>query len=182
VELERFGFTDVSLMKGERINFSLDLSEGDEDESSDKPEVVLLTDKRVIHLYGNGKRRKAIFASIEDINSVELSVEHDGRSTYMWAAVAFIVAISLFFAIDHTVGRVAAALAVGLMGIYLIVDHLMDPGTAQVIFKTGSSQLGFGLKNPQASSNVYPFINQLFQMKGENSSDGLTRAGRFAPR
>ena len=177
MELEEFGITDVSLIDGERIDSAMDLSKDGNTNSGDGPDVMLLTDRRVIHLHGIGKRRNAVFASIQDIDGVEISVEREGTGAFLWAGLAFLVAITLFFAIDHAVGRVLALTTVALMGAYLIVDHRTAVGTPVVIFKAGSSQLECTLKSDGASSDIYVFINRLYQLKDENS-----RARRFAPR
>ena len=177
MELARFGITDVSLIEGEHIDSALDLSKDGNKESADSPEVMLLTDRRVIHLHGSGKRRKAVFASIQDINGVELTVEREGTGAFFWAGLAFVVAILLYFAIDNAVGRVLAPITVALMGAYLIVDQRMDSGTPVVIFKVGSSQLQCALHSDGASSDVYTFINRLYQLK-----EATTRGRRFAPR
>ena len=178
VELERFGFADVSLIEGERIDSALDLSKDGSRESVNSPEVMLLTDRRVIHLHGSGKRRNASFASIQDINGVELTVERQGTGAFIWAGLAFVVAILLYFALkDHSVWRVVAPITVALMGAYLIVDQRVDSGAPVVTFKAGSSQLQCTLQNDGASSDVYTFINRLYQLKEDN-----TRGRRFAPR
>ena len=167
-------------MSGENVDSTLRLSEG-EDSSSDPNGVMLLTDKRIIYIQGNGKRRKATFASISDIDSVEISVEQQGRSSYVWAAMAFIVAVLLFITIPNSTGRIIASVVVGAMGVYLVVDQLFSPGKQFITFGAGSSQLRCDLGSDLKPSDVYGFINRVFQLKGHSSSNGYSRAGRFAP-
>lgn len=177
--LEEYGFKDVSLMEGEHVDSALRLGDG---RGAADTEVMLLTDRRVIHLQGNGRHQKAVFASIQEIEAVEITQEREGKGTFIWAALAFVVAVFLYFIIDHPIVRVIAAVVLALMGVYLIADQLMFPGSPLVIFKTGSSQLRCPLRGNHASDEVYPLINRLFQLKEENSSDPFARADRFAPR
>lgn len=181
MELEQFGFKDISLMNGERVDSSLRLAADGAGDSSIEPEVLLLTDRRVIHLQGNGKRRRAIFASIGNINAVEVSVAKDGNGTYVWAALALVVAVLLFIVIDNTIGRIVGPLVVALMGIYLIVDQRLSPGRPMLTFKAGSSELRVELKSEQASSDIYAFINRLFQLKEQRSHGNYYNSRPFAP-
>ena len=181
VELHQFGITDMSLLDGERIDSALNLA-ADGGDSTGHPEVMLLTGKRIIHIHGNGRRRKAAFASIQDIDGVEVGVEPQGTGAYIWAALAFIAAVLLYFAIDHSAGRIAGAVVVALFGAYLIVDHMVGSGRQVVIFKAGSSRLSCDLNADRVSEDVYPFINRLFQLKAEQGPDGLFRTGPFSPR
>ena len=182
MELDQFGFEDFSLMDEERLESALVLESEDGQDSAENPAVMLLTDKRVIHINGNGKHRKAVFASVQDVEAVEVAVQKEGNGSFIWAGLAFFVAFFLFFIIDNSLGRVAAPAVVALMGVYLIVDHLTSPGKQLVIFKTASTQLRADLKGDGASKEVYAFINRLFQLKSENGSDAFSRVNRFAPR
>jgi hypothetical protein len=141
-----------------------------------------LTDKRVIHLHGNGRRRRAMFAAIQEIDVVEVTVQHEGNSAFIWAALAFIVASLLYLVIGQPVGRIAAAVIVALMGVYLIVDRLMSRGNTLVTFKTGWSQLQCELDGDRTSSEIYDFINRLFELKGESNAGGPSNPGYFSPR
>ncbi len=180
--LEEYGFRDVNLMEGERLDSALNLTSDGRFDLDDGPEVMLLTDKRVIHLHGKSKRRQAIFASIQDIDGVEITVQKEGFSAFVWTALAFVVAAMLYVAIDNTAVRIFAAVAVASMGAYLLVDRLMTPGRPLVAFKAGSSQLLCELKSDKATTDIYPFINRLFFLKDENGAGDAYRARRFAPR
>ncbi len=178
--LNEFGYGDIALMTGERIDSALRLSAKDS-EGENGAGVMLLTDRRIIHLQGNGKRRKATFASINDVDAIEISSEQQSRSAYVWAGLAFLVAILLFVVISNSTGRIAAAVVVGLMGVYLIADQLLSPGRQYITFRAGSSQLRCDLGGDVPSSEIYGFINRVFQLKGFGGSDGYSRPGRFAP-
>lgn len=182
VELDQHGFRDVSLIEGERIDSILNLNEDGSGDSDGHPEVMLLTDRRVIHLHGNGNRRKALFASIQDMDAVEIAREQQGQGAFIWAGLALMVAILLYIVIGHDVIRIASAIIVALMGVYLIVDQFMSPGKPMLIFKTGSSELRFDLKGDSVSSEVYTFINRLFQLRDESGSGPSSRGRRFSPR
>ena len=181
MEIARHGFDDVQLMEGERIDSSITLALGG-DEDDESPEVLLLTDSRVIHLNGTGKRRTAVFASVDDINTVEISSERSGKGVYVWSALSFIVALLLWGVIKNPIGSAASAIIVALMGVYLIVDHLMSAGTSMATFKTSASQFKVELKGEGDSyENVYLFINRLFRMK-QSGRKGAQDPGKFAPR
>ena len=108
MEIARQGFDDVQLMEGERIDSSITLAIGGEGDES--PEVLLLTDSRVIHLNGTGKRRTAVFASVDDISTVEIFTERAGMGVYVWSGLSFMVALLLWRVIDNPIGSVAAAI------------------------------------------------------------------------
>jgi len=180
VEMSQFGFEGMSLMEDERLESTLDLREYD-DEAGD-PEVVILTDRRVIHLNGNSKNRRASFASISDIDVVEIISEREGFGAFIWAGLAFFVAVMLWRVIDHPLGSAVAALIVALMGVYLIVDRLTSSGTPVLTFKAGTSEFRAELKGEQGALDGVIFINRLFQLKAEYAIGGYTRPGAFALR
>ncbi len=165
----------IGLIEGERIESTLDLA-GDEDRNHS--DVMLLTDSRVILINSRRRRSKTIFASIHDIDVVEVVFEQQGYGPYVWAGIAFIVAIALYGIIDNTIGSLVAAGVVALMGVYLIADHLLTPGRPTVAFKTTSSHLQFDLESDEVPEEVYAFINRLFQLR-----NGVgPRGRRFIPR
>ena len=176
MNLDQFGHADISLMDGERIDSSLDLSPGD------NAGVVLLTDQRVIHVRGNGKRRNAVFASIQDVDAVEVTFEQEGYGALVWAALGLFVAVLLYLGIDNSAYRIVAPAVVAAMSVYLIVDRLTTPGRPLVIFKAGASQVRCDLEGDPTASEIYPFINRLYELKAANSSNGIHQSNRFAPR
>ena len=181
MEPNKFELTDIILMDRERIDAALDLA-GDSTDATGESGVMVLTDKRIIYINGNGKRRNAKFAAISDIDAVEVEVEGEGTGAFIWAALAFLVAILLFFVINPSAGwpmAATASAAMVMMGVYLIADRLTAPGRPYVIFKAGSSQLRCNLKTGDVSTDTYAFINRLFQLKEEN---GPNRSRDFAPR
>ncbi len=144
--------------------------------------MVLLTDRRVIHAR-NGRRRKAVFASIQDIDAIEITQEQHGAGTFLWAGLAFFVAIILYLMIDAALTRTLAAAVVAVMGIYLLVDQLLLPGKPLVIFRAGGVRLEIALKSDDVPANVYAFVNRVFELKDDSGPNGVfARAQRFAPR
>ena len=177
MKIEQFGFNDVRLIEGEHIDTALNLSKEGISKPKDNPEAILLTNRRIIHLDGSGKKIKGVFASIRDIDGVELTMEKEGNTAFFWAGLAFVSSILLLFAIDHSVGRISAAMIVALIGIYLIIDQRTALGKRVLIFKAGSSQIRCTLQSNIVSSGIYTFINRLYQLKDESAN-----YRRFAPR
>lgn len=181
MSLEEFGLQEVSLLRGERLDSTLDL-EGNGDGRSKGGEVVLLTDRRVIHAR-NGRRRKAVFAAIQDIDTIEISQEQQGAGAFIWAGLAFIVAIMLYLVIDAQLTRIGAAAVVAVMGVYLLADQLLLPGKPLVIFRAGSVQMEVALRAEEVPADVYAFVNRVFQLKDDNGPNSPSgRAHRFSPR
>lgn len=180
VELDKLGVKDITLMEGEHIESALALDSNGGQDSSGNPEVVLLTDRRIIHVRSNGRSRKTVFASVQDVDLVELKL-HREISGYIWGAVAILVAIILSQVINNTVGSVAAGVIVGLMGLYLIVDQLTMSGNMVAVFRVGSSQFKLNLQSEQVSAELRAFIDRLFQLKYENGT-GPSKPRSFAPR
>ena len=178
MELEQYGLADAGLIDGERIESAINLGE----DSDDNKGVMLLTDRRVIHIHGDEKNRQAVFASIQDIIVVEVTMEREGMGAYVWAALSFLVALLLWRVIDNALGSVAAALLVALMGVYLIVDRVLSPGNPVAVFKTVSSEFRCELSGENVSPEIYDFINKLFQSKSESVANTRSQVNHFAPR
>jgi hypothetical protein len=178
LELEQYGLADAGLMDGERIESVINLG----DEPDDGKGAMLLTDQRVIHIHGNAKKRSTVFASINEIDVVEVTMEREGIGAYIWAGLSFLVAILLWRVIDSELGSIAASVLVALMGVYLIVDRLMSPGTPIAVFKTGSSEIRCELPGDDVPAEIYEFTNRLFELKNQSSSNFHAGGGRFALR
>ena len=179
--LEELGLEDISLLDGERLDSTLNL-DGDGGRRSPGSAIVLLTDRRVIHAR-NGRRRKAVFASIQDIDAIEISQEQHGAGAFLWAGLAFLVAIILYLMIDALLTRTLAAAVVAVMGIYLLVDQLLLPGKPLVIFRAGGVQIEISLRSQEIPAEVYAFVNRVFELKDDNGPNGaFARVQRFSPR
>ena len=179
--LEELGLEDISLLDGERLDSTLNL-DGNGSGSSPGGEMVLLTDRRVIHAR-NGRRRKTVYASIQDIDAIEVSQEQHGAGAFLWAGLAFLVAIILYLMIDAALTRTLAAAVVAVMGIYLLVDQLLLPGKPLVIFRAGGVRLEITLRSDEVPADVYVFVNRVFELKDDNGPNGVfARGQRFSPR
>ena len=181
MELEELGFGDVGLIDGERIDSTLDLRDGAVEEGAPAPEVVVLTDRRVIHLSANGRRRSAMFVSLKDVEAVEIASERTGYGGFIWGALALLVAVMLYLTWDEPVWSLLAAVAVALLGAYLVVDQMLTPATVRASFKAGASELKCGLHGPDASRGAHTFVNRLFELKAAEAG-GDARLRNFAPR
>ena len=178
LDLDSLGIDDFALMDGERMDSVL--GDGQRDTGDDG--AVLLTDRRVIRVSGNRKQRQTSFASIHDVAGVELSFEQEGHGSLVWAAIGFAVAILLYFAIDHALGRLAAPAAVAAMAVYLIIDRMTTSGRRTLFFKTGSSEVQCKLPDGLESAEIQSFINRMYELR-ESSRRGVPyRASNFAPR
>ena len=186
VEIEKLGIHDITLMDEERIEASLNVGDGRREAPPAGTDVVLLTDRRIIHLAAKGGRRKAVFASLQDVGTAEITREGVGYGGYVWGVVAFFVALMLWQVWDHPLGSPLGALAVALMGVYLIIDHRLSPPTMRARFTAGSTTVECGVEGAQAAQDIYGFVNRLFQLKDEDDGKAARQeppARRdFAPR
>jgi hypothetical protein len=181
--MEKLGIRDVTLMDGERIEASLNLGDGRPDLSSRDTDALLLTDRRIIHLHAKSPGRKAVFASLQDINAAEIRTESNGYSGYVWGGLAFVVAALLWQVWDQPLVSPLAAAAVAMMGVYLIVDHKLSPPRMRATFQAGSATLECEV-NDRASEEIYPFVNRLFHLKEERDgrADAAPARRGFSPR
>ena len=135
-----------------------------------------------MHLNGDPKNIRAAFVSIRDVEIVDVRLEQEGIGAFIWAGLAFFVAVMLWRVIDHPLGSAAAGLVVAAMGIYLIADRIMTPGRPVVTFKTGASEFRADLKSERAASEVYDFINRLFQLREDSGPASFSSPNHFARR
>lgn len=166
MDLEKFGTAEIGLVDGESVDSAVDLKSGRGGASDRSPNVMLLTNKRVIHAKGSGERRETTVVCLEKIDSVEISRERKGYGGYVWGAVAFLVAIGIYSIWDHSVGRVAGSLALAAMGVYLIVDHLLTFGGVKATFRAGSSVVECALRGPDSVREMQVLVDSLFRLKG----------------
>lgn len=159
------------MMDGERFVRALGLADGEGSASSVDGDVILLTDRRVVHLRSAGSNRKTVFVPLAGVAAVEVSAERSGYGGYVWGALAFVIAWLLWSTWDAPLWSGVAAVAVGLMGIYMIVDQFYSPSLVRATFKTSSSELSCGIRRADATAEVYDFVNRMFQLKGEDTED-----------
>ena len=174
-------FRETGLMDGERIDSALSLTEGLGVDHAGDSDVILLTDRRIIQVHADSRSQKAVFLSIRGIDSIEITANREGYRAFLWGAVSLFVAVMLWRLWDHEVGSALGAVAVALMGAYLVVDRLMSAGNVRARFRAGSSQIQFDLRGDRASRDVYAFASRLFELKEERGKDN-GRPMTFAPR
>ncbi len=96
---------------------------------------------------------------------MEVTKERHGYSGFIWGGMTVFVAVLLVLLWDHPVGSVTAAVAVTLMGAYLVFDHVTSSRRVVAVFKTGASQLECDLDVDTSPGDVHHFLNRMFTMK-----------------
>jgi len=165
VDIAGLGFGGVELMEGEHVDVTLNLGENRRERPSYDHNVVLLTDRRLVQLRADSRRRSTVFVSLGDIDTVEVTKERHGYSGFIWGGLAVFVAVLLVMLWDHPVGSITAAVAVTLMGAYLVFDHVTSSRRVMAIFKTRASQLECDLDVDMPPGDVHHFLNRMFKLK-----------------
>ena len=171
----------VSFMKDEEVQASIGTSENGISADGD---VILLTDKRIIHISGTEVNRRLAAAAIEDIGVVEITRQPaGGYGSFIWATLAFFVSFVLWrFIIDNQTIAIAAAVIVALMGVYLIFDRLTSRGGHILSFKANGADIQCQLPDSSNQAGTKALITRLFELKEERSSPHYARAESFSPR
>jgi len=169
----------VSLLKNEEVQASIGTTEDGIPANGD---VILLTDKRIIHISGSEVDRRLAAAAIEDIGIVEIT-RHSagGYSAFIWAALAFFVSFVLWrFVIDNQTIAIGAAAIVALMGVYLIFDRLTSRGGHILSFKANGAAIQCQLSEGGDQAGTEALITRLFELKEQRSNP--RHAQSFSPR
>jgi hypothetical protein len=183
VDLGRTGFAELSLLDGEQVDMSLSLRDEPKDEHDTDTDLLLLTDRRLIHLIAKGRNREAVLVSLDDVSAVEVGTEHPGGyGGYVWGGISFLVAILLWRVWNQPVLDVVAAGVVALMGVYLIWDHMMAPLVLQATVRAGSSQLQMNAHQTIEPQRMYDFANRVFEVKARGPRSGSAQADEDRPR
>ena len=169
----------VSLLKDEEVQASIGTIEDGVPADGD---VVLLTDKRIIHISGTDADRSLTTAAIEDIGIVEITRQSaGGYGAFIWAVLAFFVSFVLWrFVIDNQTIAIAAAGIVALMGVYLIFDRMTSRGGHILSFKANGADIQCLLPEGGDQAATDALITRLFELKEERSKPH--HAQSFSPR
>ncbi len=180
-DLDSHRSQDLDLLDGEVVEQVIRLEDASDDDASGT--LLMLTDKRVVYLSGQGKRRRAMYASVRDVQAVEIGYHARGSGAYVWAGLAFLAAFFLFFIIENTLGRIGGPVVVAGLGIYLVIDNLLTPNRQFVVFRAAGCQLLVDLDGDGSTDAVNDFIARLFQLKeGPPRESPYGWVDRFAPR
>ena len=166
----------VSLMPGECTIASVGVDSGN-------GEVLMLTDRRVIQVIGFGSKKRISFAAIEDIGTVELIEQPSGGiGAFVWAGLAFFVAVMVWRIIESQWVSIGAAVVVGLMGVYLIADRLLSRGEHILVFKAGGGEIRVDLNENMRQCEAERLATKLFELKEERTYSRYANASKFSPR
>ena len=177
-QIEWPGIESGTLLEGETIDTGLSL--GDAGAEDGPRQAVFLTDQRVIHLNNNGGSRSAVFVSLDDVDSVEVASQARGLGGYIWGALSLVAAFMLWQVWDSPTWSPLAGIAVILIGVYLVVDHMLLPKNVLIKIRAGATDVECGLKSEVNSEDTRAFVNRLFQLKNVDRASVGERP--FAPR
>ena len=173
----------VRLLPEETLECSLYVGKSLPVSTSKNDDVVMLTNKRLVLTNTNRDRHQEFIALIPEVQSVQIeSAQSVKYGPFLWATTAFCLAAILFYIVDHSIVRIISTLAVGSMGIYLIVDQLLEPHSSILTFRIGSSEFKYELKSPELASQAQILVDRLFHFKDNIARDNRPQAKRFAPR
>ena len=185
MNLGDYGFEDVELAEGEDVVFRIDKTAGDGNPASRRPEALLLTGRRLIHLAGAGKKRQAMMIPLRALDSAEVVSFKGGAGAYVWAGLAAVLSVVLYAVIDNLAGRILAPMAVLGMGAYLAVNHLTDTGQPAAVFRAGESEIRWLFDPREGAADAYALINALhaeLSPAADGGADAGEDSARFAAR
>ena len=150
--------------------------------------MLVLTDRRLIHLLDDGRASQSVFVWLADIIAVRVGTERTGGvGGYVWGVLSIIAAILVWSVWDRPVLDVVAAGVLLLMGAYLVWDRLNTPPLFQIAISAGGSQMTMNVHRSVDPELVYAFANRLFETKArgarsdDDDDDPSSRATFFAP-
>ena len=188
IDLKQTSFTDVDLLDGERAETTLSLSDDSKGRRRTATDMLVLTDRRLIHLLDDGRGRQTVFVWLADIIAVRVGTERTGGvGGYVWGVLSIIAAILVWSVWNQPVLDVVAAGVLLLMGAYLVWDRLNTPPLFQMAISAGGSQMTMNVHQSVPTELVYAFTNRLFETKArsarsdDDDDDPSSRATFFAP-
>lgn len=182
MNLGDYGFEDVELSEGEDVVFSIDKTGPGGNPASRRPEALLLTGRRLIHLAGSGGRRQAVMIPLRSLDSAQVITFRGGAGAYAWAGLAAVLSVLLYAVIDNLAGRILAPMAVLGMGAYLVVNHLTDTGQPAAVFRAGDAEIRWLFDAPDGANEAYALISALHAAAAAPARDEGRRRRRLRRR
>ena len=182
-------FDGLSLLEGERVETTLNLlgeTEDPKDGDTSKTarwkwgknppdsDLLVLTDRRLIHLVYNASERESAFVSLSAVSAVRMDARRPGRAAgFVWGGISLVAAALLWAVWDQPVLDVAAAGAVVLMGLYILLDYVMAPHAVQMTISAGLSQMTMGVHGSISTQRMNDFANRVFEAKANAQYPGV---------
>ena len=171
----------LPLMPEERVDSVFDVDRGVADGEREPSEALILTSRRIIHVKGRGGRRRVVFLPLRNVDAIEIMRQPLGYSTFVWAALAVVVAVLVWQVWEYALAPLASLIVIG-MGAYLVVDRFLSLQHLYVVVTSGSSQVRLELRSKDASRHIHDFTTRVFQLQEEVATGGPPGQIRFPPR
>ena len=172
-------FDALDLFDGETIDRSISSTSQGGRSSGEREESLLLTNSRIIHIYGAGRGTETVMASVDDVDSVQFVDMTEGYGAFVWAGLSVILSIALYGILENQIARVLVPLMVLGMGVYLIVNRLFFSGGPAAVFRSGGSAITWPFRTEDESHEIRDFIKGLYRMKSARRPE---TSWPFAPR
>ena len=138
--------------------------------------LLVLTDRRLLHLVYNASERKSAFVSLSAVSAVRMDARRPGRSAgYVWGGISLLTAALLWAVWDQPVLDVVAAGVVALMGLYIMLDYVMAPHAVRMTISAGLSQMTMGVHGSISTQRMNDFANRVFEAKANEQYPGVGR-------
>ena len=186
-------FDGLTFMDGERVETTLNLlgeteypKDGDVSKAPRRKwkknpadahtNLLVLTDRRLIHLVYNARERESAFVSLSAVSAVRMDARRPGRSAgYVWGGISLLTAALLWAVWDQPVLDVVAAGVVALMGLYIMLDYVMAPHAVRMTISAGLSQMTMGVHGSISTQRMNDFANRVFEAKANEQYPGVGR-------
>ena len=186
-------FDGLAFMDGERVETTLNLlgeteypKDGDVSKAPRRKwrknpadahtNLLVLTDRRLIHLVYNASERKSAFVSLSAVSAVRMDARRPGRAAgFVWGGISLLTAALLWAVWDQPVLDVVAAGVVALMGLYIMLDYVMAPHAVQMTISAGLSQMTMGVHGSISTQRMNDFANRVFEAKANEQYPGVGR-------
>ena len=186
-------FDGLAFMDGERVETTLNLlgeteypKDGDVSKAPRRKwgknpadahtNLLVLTDRRLIHLVYNASERKSAFVSLSAVSAVRMDARRPGRAAgFVWGGISLLTAALLWAVWDQPVLDVVAAGVVALMGLYIMLDYVMAPHAVRMTISAGLSQMTMGVHGSISTQRMNDFANRVFEAKANEQYPGVGR-------